>query len=274
VFLPQTPGSQPGPSSQPPSAGAAVRVVVGELNVREGPAASTQRLATVKRGTIFVLSAYEPILADGYTWWAASEVTNTTAGELPPLPTTPETWVGIQGFIAVGRGTTPYAEGLALRCPARIDLVHVVAMLRSERAACFGNRPVVLEGTLTCGECEGMGPPETFEPAWLADARVGPDLAVSGTGALNGLRVHFPPDLAEDDLDGFFLETGVRFGSILRIVGHFNDLRSATCEFMLYVNDETSHRVAPAYAEEACRQHFVVETYEVLGTDPAFVPPF
>lgn len=249
----------------------AVRVDVAELNVREEPSTSAKRLATVEEGTLFVLDGYGPIAADGYAWWAASRVTNDAGGELPPLPAAPETSVGVRGYIAVARGAMPYVEPVALRCPVAIDLGNVVGMLPGERALCFGDRGVTVDGTLTCGPCEGHGPPETYEPAWLADSRVGLEIAVSGTGAHFGLRLHLPPEVAPAGTDAL---PGAPLGSILRVAGHFNDPRSASCEIALYVDDQTSHVVADTDAEQACRQHYVVDSYEVLGNDPAYIRPF
>src|SRR5919112_6200433 len=39
-------------------ANTAVRVIVTELNIREGPSTSTTGVATVKRGSVFVLGGY------------------------------------------------------------------------------------------------------------------------------------------------------------------------------------------------------------------------
>jgi hypothetical protein len=40
------------------------------------------------------------------------------------------------------------------------------------------------------------------------------------------------------------------------------------------VDEDTSRPVADNYAEQACRQEFVVESFEVLGIDPEYENPF
>jgi hypothetical protein len=246
----------------------AVRVTVAELNVRERPSTSARRVATVDLGAVFVLGGYEPTVADGYVWWAASQVTNLVGGDLPAFPTKTESFSEVHGYIATSNGTRPYVEPLPLRCPATADLAHVSALLGGERAVCYGATSLTLVGTLTCGECEGIGPPETYEPYWLAGLILA-SLAVDPRVWFADLELHFPPEVAPDGIK----EKGL-YGSILRVVGHFNDPRSASCEIALYVDDDTSHPVADEYAQQACRQEFVVESFDVLGIDREYVGPY
>jgi hypothetical protein len=268
----------PAPGTLAPSdtsalqASTAVRVTVAELNVRKGPSTTSERLATVDRGTVFVLDGYEPTLAEGYVWWRVMEVENLVEGELPPPPSKVDMFGGADGYMAIAKGSMPYVEALAPRCPATPDLANVSAMLTGERARCFADSPLTLTGTLMCGPCEWSGPPETYEPEWLAHESMA-WLTVAPNVEWQDLRLHFPPELAPDGVQ-VLRETQAIDGSILRVVGHFNDPRSASCVIELYVGDDTSHPVADSYAAQACRREFVVERFDVLGIDTEYDPPF
>jgi hypothetical protein len=253
-------------------------VAVAELNVRDEPATSAERVATVDRGTVFVLDGYTSIVADGYTWWSASEVTNLVGGELPALPAGPETWTGqesyagARGYIAVAKGAAAYVDVMPVRCPAVAELDDLLGMLPSELAGCFGSATITIDGTLTCGPCEWIGPPQTFEPRWLADESPA-HLTIAHSGAHYGLQLHVPPEVAPNGIDEL-IEKQLELGSLLRVVGHVSDARSADCEITLYVDDDTTNRLDDFSAEMVCRQHFVVESYEVIGTDSDYDPPF
>jgi len=250
----------------------AVRVIVAELNVREGPSLSTTRVATVDKQSVFVLVGYEPTLADGYVWWYVSQVANSIDGELPPLPIRLHTSGPVAGYIATAKGPTPYVEALAPRCPTAWELANVAAMIGGERAHCSADKPVTVTGTMTCGPCEGIGPPQTYEPRWLADESLS-WLPTAPNIEWQDLELKFPPELAPGGFAGFD-KPPVPYGSIVRVVGHFNDPRSASCVVALYVDDDTSHPVADSYAEQACRQEFVVESFEALGIDPDYEAPY
>jgi hypothetical protein len=58
-------------------------------------------------------------------------------------------------------------------------------------------------------------------------------------------------------------------GSILRVTGHFNDARSVDC--VVAPGEPGQERVANDLAAEwYCREQFVVDAWEVIGTDPDF----
>jgi hypothetical protein len=76
------------------------------------------------------------------------------------------------------------------------------------------------------------------------------------TGA--ALDLHIAPD------------SGLAFppeGSIVRVTGHFNDAAATTC-----VITGTADPVDPEAAVLGCREAFVVDAFEITGTDPDFSP--
>ena len=60
-------------------------------------------------------------------------------------------------------------------------------------------------------------------------------------------------------------------GSIIRVTVHVDDARSARCSIKEFDEDDTLVAVDPATAVYFCREQLVVDSYEVLGTDPDFV---
>src|SRR5688572_3509021 len=128
-----------------------------------------------------------------------------------------------------------------------------------EHLACFGDRWLTFEGTFGCAGCGGAAPGE-FEPAWLAYPLsfdwLFPDYA-SGPGYL---ELRFAPD------SNLGLPAQ---GSIVRVTGHFNDPRSATCKMSPFEGEQAT-QVDSRLAELTCRERFVVDGFDVIGTDPDF----
>jgi hypothetical protein len=142
-------------------------------------------------------------------------------------------------------------------------------MLESELLACFGDNSIVLEAVFGCGGCGGYIP-ATYEPTWLGHPygfgfgllSVAP-LSAGRWGALVG---HAPPSGPAAPPQG----------SIIRVRGHFDDKRATECEIALPLPGDTSDPPALVPVDKPsatlyCRQRFVVESYEILGTDPDFV---
>jgi hypothetical protein len=127
-----------------------------------------------------------------------------------------------------------------------------------ERLACFGDRPLTVVGTWGCPYCDGTTG-GTYEPMWLANPQNFSLLSVR-FGVANPIVLRFPP------------ASGLQYptvgGSILRVGGHFNDPASTTCVItgLGYQGTESP----PGTAELYCREQFVVDGYEVIGTDPDF----
>lgn len=102
-----------------------------------------------------------------------------------------------------------------------------------------------------------------FEPSWLAG---------SSLAWFEEVTLRLPP------------EAGLHFpplGSIIRTTGHFSDPASTTC--VLNPAKWDSGDVAPTAAEGGgpdpriaelyCREQFVVDGYDIIGTDPDFPYP-
>jgi hypothetical protein len=256
--------------AKPLLVGRAVRVTVAELNVRARPSTSARVVGTVRADHVLAVSQLPPVDSAGYLWYHGLAVS--IDGKLPPLPHNPaDRHVGFGGWFAAMKGSTPYVAPLPPRCPETVDLENVGAMLGAEQLACFGNQSIEFEGTYGCPPCSPMFSGE-FEPKWLADPAI--HNLVSEVGAsLQGssLRVRFRPGAAGAPSDG----------SIIRIRGHFDDPAAGDCsmsmpdpwsEFM--ESDPMEFDPVPAaVARLWCRQMFVVESYDVIGTDPSLPGP-
>jgi hypothetical protein len=249
--------------------GAAVEVAVAELNMRRRPDTSARRLETLKRGDVLIVSpidnigfGFGPVAADGYTWYPVMKLqVPGPDGQLPPLPTYP-ILIGTEadaGWVAADDGSRPYLTAMRPRCPTTEDLETVEGMLPAERLACFGD-PIVLEGTFGCGGCGGIlvG---TYKPKWLATPVEYDFLSRDAAERLGPLAVRFPPDGPPKPA----------IGSIIRVTVHIDDPRSTNCA-MTEADDtgDITVKVDPRTAVLFCRERLVVDTYEVIGTDPDF----
>ena len=266
------PSAEPSPSPEPPSAfqvlppGSAIQVRVAELNLRRQPTTSARRVELLERGDLLVVSpsdgiiaGYGPVTADGYTWYPVIKIFDDD-GELDPLPTYPfvigTEFVG--GWIATDDRTDRYVRQLAPRCPTTVDLASVSGMLPAERLACFG-APIVLEGTFGCGGCGGAIAGD-FEPAWLASPMNFDFLSEDVTEQFGPLALRFRPAGPARPAAG----------SIIRVTAHVDDARSTRCSIKEAGEGDSLLPVDPATAVLVCREQLVVDSYEVLGTDPDF----
>jgi hypothetical protein len=253
---------------QPVLLNRAVRVVVAELNMRERPTTSAKRVWTMSRDLVLGVNYYPPVRADGYTWYFGTTL-RSEEGHLPPLPENPHAVIDpIGGWFAAGKGSIEYVEPIPPRCPAvvelpnlgvsEVDLRNLGVMLAQERLSCFEDFPIEFEGTYGCPGCT----PELFgdfRPRWLADPNI-----VNFVGDPNGFGIllRFPREGTGPPTDG----------SIIRVRGHFDDPAASSCE-LAFVEPWGDMVPAPApssFAEHWCRQMFVVDRYDVIGTDPAF----
>ena len=267
---PSVAAGSPGASSAPATPLAlqpniAARILVTSLNVRDGPSTAAKKVGSVAKGDLVILLGYGGIKADGYTWYEAGRLKG-VHGSLPPLPADPlkGNWTNLTGWIAVAQGATPWVAPLAARCPATTpNLATVSAMLLGEQLACFSTTPLVLEGTWGCGGCGGAFPGE-FKPDWLATPLSG-FLSVNWSVRVGPLQLFFPPDVARP-----------AEGNILRVHAHVNDSRSSTCTVSTVTSDALTATPVPISTTDAgtyCRQHMVVDSYEILGVDPSFPAP-
>jgi hypothetical protein len=245
--------------------GSAVKIAVTELNLRAGPCVAALKLGTLAKGKVLIVTDYldGPVKADGLSWYRVVFPVNVLAsGVLPKLP---EQWFpdGTDtdgGWIAASSGSKAYLTPLVARCPTKVDLENLTAMLPSERLACF-HAPIVLEGTYGCGGCGGEGGPIN-SPAWLSDTFEFLQLHVrwGDQFEFRPIGIHFPPSGPAVPKDG----------SIIRATVHVDDPAAKTCKFNWTIDLPF---VVPAAAATAwCRERLVVDSYDVLGTDPSFPP--
>jgi hypothetical protein len=218
-------------------------VVVDALQVRAEPGFNGPVHATASAGEVFLVIG-GPEVVDGLDWYRLFLIPDAL------------TWA------AAGSGADRYLELVPPNCPeADPDLAAVVLMTPWEQLACFGERPLTFEGTYGCAGCGGTAEPAgEFEPAWLAYPMnfdwLFPDYA-SGSGYL---ELRFAPDSG--------LERPSQ-GAIVRVTGHFNDARSATCRMVTFEGEQAT-QIDSRAAEWACRERFVVDGFDVIGTDPDF----
>jgi hypothetical protein len=222
-------------------------VMVDGLRVRETPSLTGRIMATFPAGTRVTVpgnpSFLGPVSADGHDWYVIVH----RADEDDPT-------TEILGYAAAGDAATPFLATLKARC----DRAALITLTGYEQLACLGDGPVTIEGIYGCGGCGGFAP-GTFEPGWLANPILPPFHVVTarqGTG-IGRIDLHFPParglrDPAE--------------GSILRVVGHFDDGAATTCRISPGI-EGSEVPADPRAAVMYCRERFVVDSYEVIGTD-------
>jgi hypothetical protein len=244
----------------------AARVTVAALNVRESPATSAKRSGTLSKGDIVVLTGYGGIKAGGYVWFEAGRLAG-VRGALPALPAWPlegGDWSDLTGWIAVGNDSEAYVKPLAPRCSdaAATDLATLSAMLLGEQLACLDDTPLVLQGTWGCGGCGGAFA-GTFTPAWLAEPLSGV-FSVNWSERVGPTQLYFPRGVDRPTE-----------GTILRVHGHLSDRRASKCEVAIPTSEGFDAPLVAIRARDAvawCQEHIVVDSYEVIGTDPSFTP--
>ncbi|HET7181706.1 MAG TPA: hypothetical protein VFI15_05680 [Candidatus Limnocylindrales bacterium] len=236
-----------------------MRVAVNGLNVRAKPSKNGVSMGKAAKGELFRVYDW-PVNADGYTWYYGYEQLQND-NRVPKLPTPyNEGYDGILvGWMAAGSLDAPFLMPVGARCPATIDLLNLEAMLGSEKIDCFGSDTLVLQGTFGCGGCGGEDPGH-YEPFWLA-AGLEFDILRSSNQQDGAQALHFPPDGQAPPAEG----------TIIKVRGHFDDSRSETCRITVLGDDgNVDVKIPNKAADQYCRARFVVESYEVLGTDPTY----
>ena len=249
--------------------GAAVQVAVKELNLRARPSTSAKRVKILDRGDVVVVSpldnvsfGYGPVKKNGFTWYPVI-VTPYKDGALPALPTEPVALSGAEpawGWVAGDDGTRTYLNLVQARCPTTVDLASVQGMLPAERLACFGE-PLVLEGTYGCGGCGGAVA-GTFKPDWIASPLSFGFLSVNASERLGPLALRFPPKGPAEP----------PAGTIIRVTVHVDDSRATKCTMSELSDSGAPLPVDARTAVFVCREQLVVDSFDVLGTDPSFPP--
>jgi hypothetical protein len=273
-----SPSAASSPAPSPPGVGtldvfppgSAVQVAVKELNLRRRPSTSAKRIEILNRGRILVISpsdgvslGWGPVKANGYTWYPVIPIdVESPGGNLDPLPKYPIPLGAepISGWVASDNGSRQYLTLVAPRCPTTVDLVNVEGMLPAERIACFGG-PITLTGSYGCSGCGGVvfG---TYKPDWLANPFEANFLSVDTSQRVGPVSLHFPPaGPAEPPV-----------GSIITVTVHVDDRRSTRCTMSGGTAEGAPVPIDARTALLWCRERFVVDSYQVLGTDPSFPP--
>ena len=199
------------------------------------------------------IADWGPVEADGLTWYPVRPFTADTLPDVPaPIQDAEEEF----GWVAAADDNQPLIELVDPRCTDAEPTLEVLQSLEPwERLACYGNETLTIEGTFGCGGCGGLFP-GTFEPEWLAAPGGFDLLSVDPQGRIGPFVVYFPPDV--ERLSG---------GEIVRLTGHFDDPAATEC--VVAPGDPPAgidERTAVLY----CRERFVLEAVEILGTDDDF----
>jgi hypothetical protein len=222
-------------------------VIVDALQVREQPGLNAAVVDTLPAGTVVELaSGYtDPVGVDGIDWYHVAYNGGALAGSA-----------------AGGVGGDRYLELLPPRCEdGDPDLAALMRLTAWERLACFGDRVLTVTGTYGCPVCGIPYPRGGYEPAWLANPDNLNYLVWQG-----GITLHFPPAAGLDTPPN---------ASIVQVTGHFSDPVSSTCVIRPTMEGiEIGAEVDPVIAELHCREQFVVDAYEIIGTDPDFTYSF
>jgi hypothetical protein len=239
-----------------------VYVTVDRLNMRAKPTVDSKSVGVAEKGDFLLLDPYGPFMNDGYTWYRATFVAQ--AGEPPVFGVNLRGPLGITGWVAVAKADSPYVERLRPRCPETIDTASMQYMLGSELLACFGSNTIELSGTFGCGGCGGtmFG---SYDPLWLAYPSNPYVLAVYPiSDEVGDFGLRFPPEGPD----------APPAGSVIRVRGHFDDPVAATCAISvhdpLHPDEESLVPISSEAAHLVCAQEFVVESLDILGTDPGF----
>jgi hypothetical protein len=230
-------------------------VVTGDdLRIRETPGLGGRVVATVGAGEVLWMGGGAATVVDGIRWYLMYFVPGYR--DWPQIPEGSQS-----GWVAAGAGDQRYLELLPPRCPdGEPDLAALTKLTGWERLACFGDHRLTVTGTFRAYGDGTTG--ATYEPAWLASPFNSSQLAVK-FGASNPIvLLHFAP--------GSGLAYPTVGGSILRVDGHFSDPASTTC----VISGLGSPDPLPGTAELICREQFVVDGYEVIGTDPDYRDPY
>lgn len=246
--------------------GSVVEVIGDGLRLREEPTTGGAEVATLAAGEVLYLmvspDSVGPIEADGFSWYLGMNAPGYRDWPLNPPGSGdgPSGDPRVSGWFAAGSAEEDFVELLPARCPVGTDIDALYGATAWERLACLDDQQVTTEGTFGCGGCGGLMQ-GTFEPQWLAAPSFNiftPPWA-DLPPVVEQMVIHVPPDIPQLGTD--------QAGSVLRVTGHFNDPRSVDC--VLMPGEPGSERQTNDLAAEwYCRIGFVVESWEVIGTDP------
>jgi hypothetical protein len=266
------PSATPAPTPPPPvvaapegilPVGSVVQVTADQLRVRQAPATSAPIVTSANAGEEMFLatnpSALGPVQTGGFVWYLVLYQPGYHDWPIRPPGDPP-----LSGWVAAGSASEAFLALAPTACPmGEVDIATLHALTPWERLACIGDRQITVEGTYGCSGCggEALG---TFTPEWLAhpsDFDVLSPAFAQPASVVENLVLRIAPELPQVAPE--------QAGSILRVTGHFNDARSVDC--VVAPGEPGQERVANDLAAEwYCREQFVVDAWEVIGTDPDF----
>lgn len=159
-------------------------------------------------------------------------------------------------------------------CPAApytvLDFSHFTA---DRLLACLGSKKIVVTGYMPVPEAGGVGAMWMGKPGWLVN--YGPTGQMIEGNALTGgnvwLNVRIPPNLGACDI---MLSTPSQCpftslgGKTVRMVGRFDDPRSATCTASWTSPARKPAYFTRAYVRQYCRTQFVLLSKPVVAKTP------
>lgn len=247
--------------------GSEVRVTGDSLRIRQSPGVESPVSGVVNAGDVLYLTAagdprLAPIPVDGFDWYPVTFIPGYSGWPVEPA----ESDGRVGGWIAARSASESFVELVDPQCPGSVtDLSSVVALTPYERVACFGDGSLTVEGTYGCPFCDSLTHPYTTEPTWLAEWTLHLNVLVPTWGEYppfpGSIVLATPPDVAPIGIE--------HRGAVLRVTGHFDDARAADCS----ITPEPAAGADPPHDEAVewyCRERFVVDSWEAIGTDPAY----
>jgi hypothetical protein len=236
----QTSSPEPTPVALPVIPNRAIaEITVDSVALWSEPNESSLAFGELGTGArLFIIG--EPGERDGQRWYRIAYVEGPSSGFDCNLSCGPSL-----GYVATpASGDDPWLEVLDVTCPASpLTTDQLLDLLPLERLHCYGRSELTVTGPLDEFVNESSG---TSTPEWLADNP-------PRTTGIGSFSIHVAPDF-----DGELPDPG----SMVRMVGHFEDPAAATCRV-----DYTLLPDAPSTAHIVlgCRTRFVMTDVEVLA---------
>ena len=224
--------------------GSLARVAVENLLLREEAGTNAKVITRIPSGDVLYLTGppFERE-ADGHTWRHVSYAPG--YDEWPTLIGRDDV---VNGWVAIGEGTTPFLVPEPAVCPTEPMTVDVLTeTLPFTLVECFGSREITVKGTVVTGF--GGYFPGVFEPYWLA----GPfGFAGAITSATHPFFYYMPSGQTD------FVDR-----QRIQITGHFDDAAADDCR--MAVGDSLAPPPEPdKLARMACRSRFVATEVKAL----------